>query len=313
MRNQNHKHGGGKKGEGSSHGTTQHNGKRRNRGGKGSKNKRKKAREGKTLEYRRKQEQRDGEACRAIEEALTILRDLEAARKCEQCEECEPQSVRKHEDDTHPSTLELPPPIETIQTPERTTKLTARFDEVVVNNTTFDLLRKQQITDNGIMSNILNEVFDEDITYEHCNFQNVVCDNENEKNDFEKLEQICYSTYYRQNPDNNKRKFRNLKLKPVVNKYGFSQDNYYLTNFYNEQKENEDKYQQNRLIEQKRNDATVRFEDNQTQARQNERETENPVVEILRQSSEQQNNRKRTNDTFVEKQIRKKRRITDNC
>ena len=163
------------------------------------------------------------------------------------------------------------------------------------------------------MSNILNKVFDEDITYEHCNFQNVVCDNENENDDFEKHEQIFYSTYYRQNPDNNKRKFRNLKLKPVVNKYGFSQDNYYLTNYYNEQKENEDKYQQNRLIEQKRNDATVRFEDNQTQARQNERETENPVVEILRQLSEQQKNRKRTNDTFVEKQIRKKRRTTDNC
>ena len=102
-------------------------------------------------------------------------------------------------------------------------------------------------------------------------------------------------------------------MQPVVNKYGFSQDNYYLTNYYNEQKQNEDKRQKQRLIEQKRNDATVRFEDNQTQARQNERETPNPVVEILRQTNEQQHNQRQINDDFVENEVKKKRRITANC
>ena len=208
----------------------------------------------------------------------------------------------------NPPTLALPPPIHTTSLPEHTTVLRTQYEETVINNTIFDTLR----TDEGKKSSILEKVFDESTIFEECNFQQVMY-KENDEEEFANLEQTCFSTYYRRNLDNNKIKFKRLGKQPVVNKYGFSQDNYYLTNFYNDQKEKDDKYEQNRLIEQKRIDATVRFEDNQTQARQNERDTENPIVEILRQSSEQQNNRKRTNDTFVEQQIQKKRKITDNC
>jgi hypothetical protein len=313
VRNQHHCHGGGKTGRRSSNRTTDYGGKRNNRGGKGSKDRRKKARQEKTLQYNRMQMQRDGEACRAVDRALSILRDSEAARKCEQKKKSEQESVRKHEEHTHPSTFKLPSPNIINSTPERTTVLTTKLNETVVNTTIFDVLRQQLVTDNGIESNILKEVFEQEITYEESNFQYVLNDDENENDDYKELEKTCYSTYYRQNPDNNKRKFRTLKLQPVVNKYGFSQDNYYLTNYYNEQKEIEDKHQQDRLIEQKRNDATVRFEDNQAQARQNERETPNPVVEILRQTNEQQHNQRQINEDFVEKEVRKKRRITANC
>ena len=298
--------GGGVQGRTQNTGTRKYNNngsKRRSRGGKGSKDKRKKQRAGKQLEYLRAQEvrlrDRSREADRAVELTLAVLRDLENARKCEA------SNVRKH-DVVDPPNLALPPPIRTTSLPEHTTVL--RTQETMINNTIFDTLT----TDEGLKSNILEEVFDESITFEDCNFQQVMY-NENEEEEFAKLEQTCYSTYYRRNPDNNKTKFKRLGLQPIVNKYGFSQDNYYLTDFYNKQKELDDKYERDRLIEQKRNDATVRFEDNQTQARQNEREKPNPVINIIRQSNEQKQNRKRTNNAFVENEIRKKRRITDNC
>ena len=216
--------------------------KRKSRGGKGSKDKRKKKRAGKTEEYLRMQEERNRdrsrEANRAVELTLAILRDLENARKCET------PHVRKHDVVTNPPTLDLPPPIQTVKTPEQTTVLTTQFDETVMNNTIFDTLRLTQITDEGKKSNILEEVFDECTIIEECNFQQVLYENENDEEEFANLQQTCYSTYYRQNPDNNKKKFRSLGLKSVENEYGFSQDNYYLTNYYIKQRKLEDKFQQ---------------------------------------------------------------------
>ena len=286
--------------------------KRRNRGGKGSKDRRRKDRVGKTEEYLRAKEQLRREADRAAELALEILRDLEIERKSEAL------NVRKHE--------EIVPPVEKLQHPTET--LT------------------EQRTDKGVVSSVLKEVYDYndsefdyddvDVIYENCHLQKVFSetsniikecqmleqrDKDNEKqrkddeeqrteNEYNQLERTCWNTYYREKPDNNIKKLRRLGKTKVVNKHGFSQDNYYLLNYYNAQKENEDEHQHNILIEQQRNDATVRYEDNQTQARQNERETENPVEKLLRQSIKEQNEQTQRNKKFVEDQIKKKRKIT---
>jgi len=253
--------------------------------------------------------------------ALEILRDLEIERKSEAL------NVRKHE--------EIVPPVEKLQHPTET--LT------------------EQRTDKGVVSSVLKEVYDYNdsefdyddvnVIYENCYFQKVFSetsniikecrmleqrdkDNEKQRKDdeeqaqfnrqFDRLEELCWHTYYRPKPDGNIVKLKSLgrtekeksERTGVVNKHGFSQENYYLVNIFNEQKENHDKNEHNRLIEQKRNDATVRYEDNQTQARQNERETENPVEKLLRQSIKEQNERTQRNKQFVEDQIKKKRKIT---
>ena len=128
--------------------------------------------------------------------------------------------MRNHdvEEETHPPTLALPPPIHTISTPERTTTLNTHCDETVVSKTIFETLRLTQPTDEGKKSNILVEVFDEYTTIEQCNFQQVLYDNKNEYDDFAELQITCYATYYRQNPDNNKKNFKSLGLKAVENK-----------------------------------------------------------------------------------------------
>ena len=305
MRNQHHYHGGGKTGGGSSHRTTEHSGKRYNRGGKGSKIRRKKAREGKTLEYRRMQDQRDGEACRALDEALTILRNSEAARKCEQCEECEQESVRKHEKDTHPSTLKLPPPNKTNSAPERTTILTTRLDETVVNTTIFDLLRQQLVTDNGIESNILKEVFEQEITYEQSNFQEVVSDVDTEE--IEDLERKWNYRYYKPNPDNNKQKFHDLEREPVKNKYGFSQDNIYLVNVYNNEREQSDLIDVEREAEIARQEATALFNENQKIARQQERDKQNKVVPLVQLTGKQKRENEIFKDEYKDRYFKKRK------
>ena len=249
--------------------------KRKNRGGSGSKQRRKQERVGKQMQQQYEREQ----------EALTTLRDLETARKREA------QIVRKHEvkeetKSAYPPTLELPPPVLTERKTERTTTLLTNKCETEVEQTIFDNERRlEQQSDNGKYSNILQEIFNDDYTYENCNFQEIVSDNDEiDETQIKELETLWYQRYHRANPDNNKKKFALLHKQPIEHKYGFSQDNIYLSNVYTYERKMIDLVKQE---EKEREEATALFNQNQTLARQKERQTKRKEVTLTSQQEQE--------------------------
>lgn len=264
------------------HGTTKVSSKRTSRGGLLSKQRRKE---------KRRQEQ-------AIKSTLEILRAKEHARKCETSSERKlavQKDDNKSSDDIYPPQLLLPPPEQTGTTTERSTVL-FKNDESNVKQTILNTLqqvknkqKEENITVNNVVSNVLEEVYNDDnMIFEYSSFQEVEEVEKVEVIDIESLEKKWYHRYYKPNPDNNKRKFHDLGFNRVENVYGYSQDNHYLSNVYTYNKQQFDCELEEK--ERLRQEATALFSTNQAAARQNEKQTKRKEIELTTQQKEENNN-----------------------
>jgi hypothetical protein len=297
-------------------GEYQHNGTKndssrwKGKGGKKSKERRKLSRAHKQQQYAREQT------------ALQVLRQSERVRKHEaehrqaqvdvrEDSVCEQLHMEVREDSpeaTDPTQFLLPPPQIAPETHERTTVLNTHRDETVVPTTIFEQLRKEIVTDNDIVSNVLEEVFDNDeAIYETTNHVEVVELTEEEQIEIQQLHTAYNHRYYRANPDFNKQKFRELGIENVVMKnsyYNFTNDNPYLSRIY----ENERKLID--LVQQENDDriaATNQYNQNQIEARRKERTQTNPLIELTRLTDEQKEENKRFRNDHKERMIQNKR------
>jgi hypothetical protein len=284
-------------------------GKWKGKGGKKSKQRRKLSRAPKQQQYKKEQA------------ALQALRQSESVRKREKQSTCEQTHAVVREDSSsnlHP-TFQLPQSANnTDKTTERMATMFTHTDTTIVRETIFDKLRMNEkhtdnITDNNVVSNILQEVYndneEDDVMFETTtNHVEVIEQTETEQIEYEQLQKQWTQRYYRRNPDNNKKKFATLQIENEVmnnNFYNFSNDNPYLSKLYEKEQKLIDLVQQEN---DERTEATNQYNKNQIEARRKERSQQNPLVELTTLTTAQKEENKRFRDDHVERMIQNKSR-----